>query len=1022
MVTVIPALALADEGEGGTGSSAISAEGIEVALGSQRFEAPPTNPQAAEELPHTDLGREEAIELATGVFEPQLQAPAGIFDELEVEKFLSANAAIVGPGDAPEPEGGPIGEGSNEEPLLLESIVPLRTEDQSGDGVAVDLSLEHSEGQIQPAEPLTEVSLPEEISGGIEFPGSGVSVELEDAPATRSASIIDESVAFYPNVATDTDLSLAPSPYGLDTLTQVRSADAPDTQTLRLHLPQGASLKATEAGGAEVLEGGETVLSIPAPSAIDANGDSVPVSLEVVEDALTVRATLGQSTAYPVLVDPAFEEWNWAGGHSTDFSAWTATTNSTKIAALNHVECVNSYECLSELSNGEPGLYLLAKKGPFPAGAEANWSYFVPRWASDQEKYGVRPQSFIASMTIERLGFASPGFEQPLPTSPQLIAGIWNTESSPEGWASSGSVYHHSKADTPGFLLPNGTKYTIPGNNVHDAKRAVISLAYPQAPEAAGRSEVFAGNVAIAVGDEEPPAFGSISGPGWIDSTASPIHFRVADTGLGVKAINIGETVINAQGEEVWRQLGSNHTFPWTTYRGCAGTAANPCPRVWSSSESGVPQLTYYPAELSQGVHRFTVEASDPIAGSNNKISAPTYILIKIDRTAPEVSALTGSLTTTGAKVKPKDYAVTLSAKDGTEAAPQSGVGSVEFKVDGTQVKKVTCEKQSCALEPEWVLHTAEYAVGSHTVEALVEDRVGHVVKKEAKFTIEKDTAAPEITTMAKASGSYPSGTYPLQAAVADKGAGIAKLELLVDGKRFGSPVAEPCAEANEDEEEGHCFTATATLSQVFQVNMAEYSPGSHALELIATDGYGNVARKQGTMSVETGVGSKKVAPSLTLSGTLTEQASLGTTRPQYALKLESASGYEPSTASPVPSYSTSFSSSGSGEGQVKSPAGVEIDSAGDIWVADSENNRVEEFSSAGKFLFKFGKSGTGNGEFHEPRGIAIDPSGNLWVTDAGNHRVQKFNSKGEFLLKIEGSGTTEGKFSEPEDVAVDSK
>lgn len=49
-----------------------------------------TDPQAAEELPHRDLGRSESEELLKGVFGPLIEAPAGIFDGLQVESSSRA--------------------------------------------------------------------------------------------------------------------------------------------------------------------------------------------------------------------------------------------------------------------------------------------------------------------------------------------------------------------------------------------------------------------------------------------------------------------------------------------------------------------------------------------------------------------------------------------------------------------------------------------------------------------------------------------------------------------------------------------------------------------------------------------------------------------------------------------------------------------------------------------------------------------------------------------------------------------
>ena len=128
------------------------------------------------------------------------------------------------------------------------------------------------------------------------------------------------------------------------------------------------------------------------------------------------------------------------------------------------------------------------------------------------------------------------------------------------------------------------------------------------------------------------------------------------------------------------------------------------------------------------------------------------------------------------------------------------------------------------------------------------------------------------------------------------------------------------------------------------------------------------------------------------------------------------------SGCTPGGTYSSSFGSAGTGNGQFADPAGDAIDAAGDIWVADDENDRIEEFNAKGEFVLKFGGYGTGNGQFRRPSAVAIDPLGNLWVTDAENHRVQEFNPKGEFLRKFGTSGTGKSQFSEPESLAVDSK
>jgi len=118
--------------------------------------------------------------------------------------------------------------------------------------------------------------------------------------------------------------------------------------------------------------------------------------------------------------------------------------------------------------------------------------------------------------------------------------------------------------------------------------------------------------------------------------------------------------------------------------------------------------------------------------------------------------------------------------------------------------------------------------------------------------------------------------------------------------------------------------------------------------------------------------------------------------------------------------YLSQFGTSGTGNGQFAYPNNITIDSVGNLWVADGENHRIQKFSSSGTYLSKFGTSGTGNGQLNSPWGIAIDSAGNIFVTDRFNHRIQKFNSSGIYLSQFGGYGTGNGQFNEPLGIALD--
>lgn len=119
--------------------------------------------------------------------------------------------------------------------------------------------------------------------------------------------------------------------------------------------------------------------------------------------------------------------------------------------------------------------------------------------------------------------------------------------------------------------------------------------------------------------------------------------------------------------------------------------------------------------------------------------------------------------------------------------------------------------------------------------------------------------------------------------------------------------------------------------------------------------------------------------------------------------------------------YMFSFGRDGSGRGELLYPNGIALDSTKNIYVADSNNGRIQVFSPDGSQVLHDIRGGQSAQEaFSLPRGIAVDGADNLWVVDALAHNVTVFH--GDRRLYSFGSlGVEEGELYFPNNIAFDS-
>lgn len=92
--------------------------------------------------------------------------------------------------------------------------------------------------------------------------------------------------------------------------------------------------------------------------------------------------------------------------------------------------------------------------------------------------------------------------------------------------------------------------------------------------------------------------------------------------------------------------------------------------------------------------------------------------------------------------------------------------------------------------------------------------------------------------------------------------------------------------------------------------------------------------------------------------------------------------------------------------GEFNRPTDVTWDPHGDIFVSDGYgNSRIVKISPGGKWLKEVGTYGSGDYQFKTPHSIAADNAGNIYVADRGNRRIQVFTSDLQYERTITGVG-----------------
>ncbi len=239
---------------------------------------------------------------------------------------------------------------------VLESSAPIAARGSNGRTVHIDLHLRHTGGGFEPSVASSRVLLHSRASAGVTLTDTGLSIApaLGDAGST---GVLDGGGVLYANTQTDADTLLKPVAQGVAVDGVLRSADSPEQLAFVVSGPGNVHLSQRPSGAVSVSLDGDPVATVLAPSAQDAAGTDVPVTMRVSDDHLVLDvAHRGGDFQYPIEVDPTVED-HWT------VPVWQPLTSNPAVFHLYSPDAPLIDQAEGQYSIGEYGAWAYVTQG-----------------------------------------------------------------------------------------------------------------------------------------------------------------------------------------------------------------------------------------------------------------------------------------------------------------------------------------------------------------------------------------------------------------------------------------------------------------------------------------------------------------------------------------------------------------------------------------------------------------------------------------------------------------------------------
>jgi YD repeat-containing protein len=921
--------------------------------------------RAASRTIYAGLDSGRAAKLASAAFPAFIDRPAGGQPQLPAGESIAGyptdNAATVN-----------LGGGRR---AVIESLQPVATESVPGHRAPIELALSKRGGFFQPARALVGVRIPKRLSQGAALTASGVSLVPVDShhhPLEGSEGQVDGSAVFYSGAERDTDAAIKPTTYGFEEVTLLRSVDSPQHIYFRVGLPAGASLKRrTGLSAAEVVAQGRPVARIPQPTALDAAGTPVPVTMSVSGELLSLRVDhRGGDYRYPIEIDPAFvsdeQLTSREGGRlSTHWKPLTEGNFCVTEEPLYLPEPYFDLRTCGEYGRGGK------ERADIIYDAEGNSVITSALLTAEGSNFGgvLTTMRLLGSNGLEGEHILAYGKSALSRGGYQVCYGYSAEKCNPQSkppWEYQAQL-NYVDLD----MAPTERSTTEP--NWTRVYAASVEIQQPTAPEAhfdASTQSLWNGSAYVP---------NVLQTSGWLGPNSGAYQVKFNDSGVGVGRFAVGLLPPHARPEVLaYRNL-------WSEKK-CEGVQ---CPGEINETYTWNPKLPEGEDTIYAGVFN-AFEGTEVTGGelllSENEPSAK----LKVDGQPPHNITLTGAIK--GGEISAGESKFAVAATDGElgTATPSSGIRSITVSIDGRQVgaPQGYCPSGPCTGSGVWTIYGRNYSPGRHSLIVTAVDNANNIAREEFSVVIHSASRLSAGPGQLDAE----SGGFGLTATDVSLGSGLGF------SRSYDSTRPAAGAGGSLGPQWQASLGGLQTLSELPEGNVAMNSPsGGQAIFALGEKGEYESPQGDGNLKLE----GKRSGNSITEF--LLSDSSAGTTT-----RFTQPGGFVS-----APAYLRQLGSSG----QFSQPTSVATDANGNLWVADTANNRVEQVNAQGAVTPIGGPK-----QFATPWGIAVSQtSGKVYVTDQGNHRVQELSPTGEFIRSFAMPSEKSPQFGTLKGIAVDS-